>query len=1205
MPLSSSHAWQRLGTKFTACLTIFALQISSLTPAWAALSQKPLLTSTDNTPKPNVMLTLDTSGSMNFRHMPETSAKITVGATTYDIPMGGSLVWLHIAGDNYYDMKPTSRSQGNYGGIMSADKNLGANTEALKTQIYFRSPDINSIYYNPRERYLPWAKADGTRYAEASTLKAGVVDISAVPVDPRNFKGTTVDLQTTQLDSQNKPVFWPGIYYLLDFHTSANPTDTNNYTLIDVNDPKFFPIQKIKDSNGKSKRSDCANADTCTQAEERANFANWFTYYRTRILLTKAALSETFYQIDEIARLGWTTLRWARQNPTNGILQRLQPLTVGHRSKFITDLQTTEPFLAGDSTPLRRALITVGQYFQDATINGPWNDNLSPAASDAKKASACRRSFNIMTTDGYYNNDALSRDERVGNADSGKGKPLEDAYSDTLADFAYKYWATDLQSTIDNKLTASTKDSATWQHLTQFTVSIGVTGTLNPNTDLPALTAGTKAWPNPNPESITLTPEAKIDDLWHAAVNSGGAYYSVKNSADLKAAFNSALKSTNITPRKEGGVALAGTTIQVGTRKYIPKYVQSDWSGDLEAYILDATGAVVDANLSTPAIDPAWRASDKLPATRNLITAAPSGGSPIRTQGVSFTWGTMGSANQAAMTAEGSASLVDYIRGSAENEGSSDDQFRVRTSKLGDFVDAQPVFVRDGINLRYGNLPAGGTTYGDFLSTKRSRTEGVVFLGGNDGFLHGFRDTAARSPIAETDGIEVLGYVPRGALPNLYKLAKQNYGLVGSTNEHQFFVDGQLIESDAYLSDSWHNVLVGSLGAGGKGLYALDVTSLSNLGTNSVLWDATLPDGNTPDVGSILSAPSVGPLPGGSWKVLVGNGYDSASNKAALLVYDLTNGENSSIPLAGDTTKPNGLGGLTVVRNTNQEIIGAYAGDLQGNLWRFEYRGGQLAVGYGGTPVFKAGDTHPITAAPAIIPNPAGGSMIVFGTGKLLDASDQTDLSTTQSIYGIWDPKPMTDDTSAALASTNVSDARTTKLVQQTVTKSDQTVGGYTLYNVSANAQTAGKLGWYLDLTIDPQGLRVIYPTQVIGTDYALISTVAPGNSASVDECTIASGKGINFVLPAVSGAQTDTVLDYNNDGLFDSKDTLAAAYETLNDGSDSIQPTDPVCSVDCPRPPRCPDGSIIQSTSGGLPFCPKPPWVVKDRVWKRLVNHP
>ncbi|MES2091442.1 MAG: PilC/PilY family type IV pilus protein [Pseudomonadota bacterium] len=1218
------QARQSFGKKLIACIAIIALQTQALTPAWAALSQKPLLASAGNTPKPNVMLTLDTSGSMNFRHMPESTAKVN----GINLTVTGANTYVHHPDDTY-------ENGVNYLGFMSADiKNLADESEALKQQIYFRSPDVNTIYYNPQERYTPWKKADGTSYPLALPKQA-FID----PTKQRAGIDTAIDLTKT-LEKSGEAYFWPGIYYLLKPNTPTNDTpNTASYKLYNINDPLVTSYKKH------DARTDCQSIPGfCSPDEELKNFANWFVYYRTRFLLTKAALSETFYKIENVARLGWTTILYAREHglaarPRNEnklapILKPVQPLTTAHRTLLITTLQDAN-FKAGDSTPLRQALDSVGRYFTATNAEGgPWRDDLTSVSASGTQ-SACRRSYNIMTTDGYYNNDFLKDDQLVGNFDgTSHAKQVRsaistgdnsyaptslttDTYENTLADFALKYWLTDLQPDIADSVKATTgepADPATWQHLTQLTIGIGVAGTLNSQTDKPLLISGAKTWPNP----FSSDP-AKIDDLWHAAENSRGKFYSVKNASDLKKAIIDAIENANPLELNEGGVGLAGNTVESGTRKYVPRYDGRTWTGDLDAYVLDVQG--------TASADPIWSASKHIPdaSARKLFTSNPGGVGGVGSVGVAFTSGT-----DFQIAPPLPNDLINYIRGDASNEGFDSDQYRRRKGKLADFINSSPVFVKGNVNQRYGNLAAGGTEYASFLTAKENRTA-VVFLGSNGGFLHGFRDTL-NTPA--TDGTEIYGYAPRGVLGNLNKLSLQSYGLVGGDNEHQFLVDGPVIESDVYITKgtttSWRNVLVGALGAGGKGLYALDVTSLDDtqastgLGVNSILWDATLPPGTgaSADVGRILSAPVVGPLLGGGWVALAGNGYESDNGRAALLAYDMATGSVTSTPTSL-TESGNGLGGLTVLRNANQEIVGAYAGDLKGNLWRFERKstatGTTWVVGYGGTPVFTATigtQIQPITAAPAVIPHPAGGNMIVFGTGKLLENDDKTNLSDVQSVYGIWDKKPITSDSGTSPTETSIPTARDQWLVQQTITQVPAPAGSKSeiksVFTISSNPQTVAKRGWYLVLTnLSPAGQRVIYPVQrILDSKYVLISSIAP--SATAAECETATSSGINIILPGLSGAQRSApTIDINGDGVINALDGNYAGFGTRADGSDSVQGHDPSSSPDMTGDTK--DTVVIQSTKDKTRACPGCGGddddgikrTILDRTWKRIVNVP
>jgi type IV pilus assembly protein PilY1 len=1193
-----------LGRRIILCLTAATLQFSSLPPAWAALAQKPLLASVGARPQPNIMLTMDTSGSMNFRHMPDSTTTVNGVA----VPVVNGKTWLNHPSDDY-------QATVELAGTMPANKNE-TDSAKLLTQIKLRSPDINTIYYNPRQRYIPWAATATTRYPDASAAKAFVnplkqtasdkfIDLTANLKDPVCLEYSTIKPKECVKPDPNPPVtFWPGLYYVLNAGNTTDPTVTGNYTLYDINDAtQSFP--KYAD------RTDCSGSTTCTQAEEQKNFANWFVYYRTRMLLAKAALSETFYKLDNIARVGWTTLSYA-SNPDHRypkgfpIKSRLQPLTATNRQAFINAIQTSTSFDPTGSTPLRVTIDQVGKYFMDTSNFNPWNDTLAApdpdpdngkflarSNNDTSAKSACRRSYNILTTDGYYNDtgtdnarldkvNLINAADLVGDLDGVNSKetpphytaaaPYRDntnssqRWNNSLADYALKYWATDLQPLdtttglgIADKVAATANDPATWQHLTQFTVGIGVAGTLDPKnpdaagSDFSKLKAGTLFWPNP-----LASDPAKTDDMWHAAVNSRGAFYNVKDAQSLSKALSDAIGVAKSQTLNEGGVAVASAGFASGNRKYVPSYTTGSWQGDVSAFLLDNNGKQVGTT-------PIWQASTGVPAfaSRHLWIWNPGNGLGAPSQ---FTWGEMGSANQAAMTS-GSDDLVKYLRGDTSNEGPAAPKFRVRGGTLADFINGNPEYLQVGTNA-------------------------LVFVGGNGGFLHAFSDV---------DGHEVFGYVPRGVLPNLYKLSQQNY-------DHQYFVDGPIVISDAVLSTNASKVLIGALGAGGNGLYAINVTNLSTVTPLPVLWDNTAT--NNADVGHIFAAPEIGKLANGQWKVFVGNGFDSASGKAALLVIDLATGAIDSV--VADNGTGNGLGGVKLIRDKDQYVVAAYAGDLKGHLWRFDYvtaDNGHMSVGYSGNPLFtatsSAGAAQPITAAPTTFYQTKGGNIVLFGTGKLIEDADKSDTS-VQSIYGVWDKTP------AATSSVGLTpDAISrTNMDQMTITASTTSTG---YFDVKATTTVTAQnwMGWFMDLSIEGTnpGQRLIYPITPL-KDFALISTVTPAGLAA--ECDEGFGEGFIFLLPARTGAQyTQPVFDVDGDGVIDpAKDALAAGRrsqptgnkEVLREGP-NIRIEEPTTKVDKNDPlcnkttGKCNDGTEAKTYC--LVDC-----TIVDRVWKRLINN-
>lgn len=1141
--------------------------------AWAALSQSPLITSSGSGALPNLMLTLDTSGSMASEYMPDGSS-ISVGTRTYN----GS-----IAAE--WSTDSTLRRTGN-----------GANVASRA----LRSPQVNRIYYDPSVRYLPWKNQDATSWTAASK--------TAAYFDPTDTSAGSFNVSS--FTSGSTPTSNAVVYIL---RTGSNglyldPNTAGNYDEIDINAGSNFTKYPA--------RTDCVSkTNACSKDEELQNFANWFQFHRTRLLLTKAAMFETFAGMDTIVRLGWGQIRnglaakYCYLDPYTGLCgtyfdyfpatpsvdgvsnvkaveQGVRDLSVDHRKKLFTWIRDLD---ASGGTPLRGAMKAVGDYFSRTDASGPWSN--TPGGNDSSAPLTCRRAYNILTTDGYYN---VDRSSSIGVNDSDG-----DGVSNTLADVASYYYKKDLNSKVANGLQASTRDPATWQHLVQFTVGLGVNGTLDPTAGEPS------KWPNPNVDIDDNSPK-KNDDLWHAAVNSKGQYYSARDGATLAKSLRTAMADIRSREGSESGVAAAAPTLTDGNLKYVPTYKTGDWSGELTAYKLDAKGVVSDK---------VWTASAMLPpaASRNIVTWDAVAGTPTL-----FQWGDLSISQKGALTGV-DEKMLNFLRGDSAYEGST---FRDRTGPLGDMVGSPPLVLGGAasIDFAYGSLPTIGASYGTFLNTKRARAT-RLFIGGNDGMLHVYNGAT---------GIETFAYVPAAVHGKLASLASVNYGT--PSTPHQFYVNGPQIEADAYVkfsnesAASWHNLVVGTFGAGGKGLYLIDATDSTNLGKNAIKWE--LSAGN--DLGSIFSDPQIGVLPSGEWKVFVGNGYDSVNKKAALLIIDVATGKvDKTLVATGATTGDNGLGGVRLVKNAKKQVVAAYAGDLLGNLWRFDFvnasntansSSSDWVVGFGGSPVFvaKAADLsrQPITATPVVYPHPQGGNVVVFGTGKLLDSSDPSSNS-AQAFYGVRD-KTLSGQVSTLPAPSFTRD----DLVRQTITATPSSSRDqFDFYDVSSNSiNWATKFGWFIDLndlSATMPGLRDIYPVQRLNNEFVLMTAVAPSPSTG-SSCGISEGKSISFVLPALTGGQYEApVLDVTGDGIVNSKsnkipvDARSSGFSTgalgevlyvhsvggggsaIGDGGEGTTDGNE-------------DSGTLQDSKGGLTIdLPSGDVEVKSRVWRTLVRPP
>ncbi|MGH6647475.1 pilus assembly protein [Aquabacterium sp.] len=1280
------------------------LLLNGMSPAWSAPSQSPLITRPEKRPLPNFMLTLDDSGSMTYQYLPERSFTLKNGTVTETVafPNDGK-VFLHPSElrTNIF----SGRSDGEDVHFVAADVSSGpADAGTLLHQMQMRSPQVNSIYYNPAKRYRPWKDDKGHDFSQASIANAYLNPMALAPNSTTAPTTAAVDLTDTVTPYKarwycstdagapnytpcgvsSKP-FNPAIVYLLNPNQSANEVLPTNYKLYNLNDPNassFTYNQKYAD------RTDCVVTQTstvCSKDVERQNFANWFVFYRSRLLIAQGAIPAAFADISDSIRLGWATIHSGdfsadadagSTSKESFVQQGVRSFTADHKLKFF-DWIRSRPTFAG--TPSRSALIGVGDYFQRTDEQNPWSSKPELRTSSYNPANdlTCRRSFNILVTDGYYRAETIS----VGNVDGNnltpnyaKAAPFADEESNTLADIAMKYWATDLRD-IDNNVPPLTNakayksDPATWQHLNQFMIGLGVTGTM-PTTDaqlelLANCTSTNGCWKPTGTYDL-------IDDLWHAAINSRGQYFSATDSASLTTALESALEIGRGAIQKEAGVATAAPTLINGNVKFIPEYTPIKWTGNIRAYALDASGVASPVE--------SWNAVGSLPAPESRNIFIWDAGATIP-QAIPFKPSVTNNQRNldafsapliAKMGAQASPNLVDYLRG-----GNPADNVprRVRESPLADFVNSTPLFVKNGFDLGYTSLSqdagntsrAGAGTYKAYLDTKAGRNNGALFIGGNGGMLHTF----------SSDGIERFAFVPYAGAGNLYKLARRDYG--SEANFHQFFVDGPLVESDAYIGSGttkeWTNVVLGTMGAGGRSIFALKLNSdnPSQLDASSVMWELDGPSDEVAtgsardDIGYITSEVQVGMLPNGRWKAFVGNGLDSQSGRAALLVIDLQDGTLESI--VADSSAGNGLGGVRLARNgTSKEVLAVYAGDAKGQLWRFDYvpptespdgaasaasaasstddtAGSRMVVGFKGKPLFTARDpllvAQPITAAPVLRPHPNGGRLLVFGTGRLFSDAD-SDTTQTQTIYGIWDEVKELDTSGAApspvLSSGIDARAPASLLVKQeinkvtTVTQLDadgkplpelgadrlplkDSSGNIiyqtsTFYGLTSNSVDWGqKKGWLLDLIMPTTSTtsdhpRVIYTPDLFGQSVYVTALTPAQNKESCSASTTTNGYG--FLLKFFTGAQQiQASFDTNGNGVLDKTDISAAGVRVPAGPQTIMTRQSPLdFETGAGATPGCVAGSAQGAYgSRGIQDCEAAK--VTDRIWRQLLNPP
>lgn len=842
---------------------------------------------------------------------------------------------------------------------------------------------------------------------------------------------------------------------------------------------------------------------------EKSNFATWYSYYRTRIKTAKGGAAEAFNTQGNKVRVGYRSLwqngsnnldipvqdgndgRFVNNDGTNG-----NPSTTS-RAKWFNRLFRAS---ASSGTPLQSILDGAGQYFQSNAASGPYGPE---SGTDQL---SCRQNFTVLTTDGYWNNGAVSTGTG-GDGSNGtlitnglpasdlnykayqytRPAPFADGNTNTLADVAMKYWKTDLRTDLTNNVPSEYsniasennqvgKDPAFWQHMVTFTISIGLKAAsgLSSVSEVNASTT----WAAPGDDDVD-----NIDDLLHAAVNGRGTFVSASNPQAFADGLEAALAKINERTASFSNVgATSSTNLNTGTLIFSASYVSGRWTGLLRAENA-LTGAEVWKTTNAGSI-PSY-------ASRNIITR---GGT--LTGGVGAT-GTGGGATfptvqqTAALVRTGGpanyevtgADNASYIRGNQIKEGVSPGKLRPRSTLLGDIVDSSPTYVADS---------------------------NTVYIGANDGMLHAFN---------AANGQELFAYIP-GIINfgNLADLSRRDY-------DHRWFVDGPISVSSRSLSpDGTKNILVGALGRGGKGVYALDVTTPASFGAGNVKWErnSTSATPASDNMGLVLGKPVMAKVRNGTSTsaVVLGNGVNSGSDKAVLIVLNMDNG-NVIREIPTDNTTNNGLFAPTgIYAADGKTLVYAYAGDLQGNVWKFDLTS-NTPGSWSAKKIFHAEKTtgvpQPITGGIASAVDPRTNQRwIFFGTGSFLTSADANDVAANkQSVYGVM------DDITTGSAYTR------SNLTARSVT-SDGAGERYFQDLVGLTNK-----GWYIDLPDD--GERMVLDAQVDGS-YLQFNTMMPsGNS-----CADAAGSGyINAITPfSDMAASTKSYFDLDGDGNTDDAGT-------------------------------------------------------------------
>jgi type IV pilus assembly protein PilY1 len=1174
-PRAGRHLAKRIVAGAT--LVSFIATPSYTMAALTEISNAPLASASTAQIPPNVMFVLDASGSMNSEHMPDNI-------------------------NGRYD-----------------NKRVGSMSHLC-----------NTLYYNPSVTYPPAKKADGSSFANAS--------FSSAENDPFSSDSPS---GTTDLRSKFRP--WGDWGETRGSYFQYTGADWNGLTATQ-RDTECRRDGGGGDGTGKNGWTTTNWKKVEVSAAEEQNFANWFSYYRTRLLLMKSAAGHAFNSLNDSFRVGFITIcpqdnADCDSDTTNYTVSaskylKIDNFTATHKQAWYNKFYAQR---GSSYTPLRQALSRVGRHYGGKT------DGINSGMPDDPIQYSCQQNFAILTTDGYWNYgygrriDGSTMDQQDGNflvtpypmldgqmvtqttvttdeeyyhrwrdncsgstdgytrrqrrtktvitsVDPQGNSTSSTSYSpdsqgtqtsgcwpsgptswttigtpvvstpvpgslggvaNTLADVAAYYYNTDLRpagaknakgdlvdtDNVPKSGDGIEDDKAKHQHMTTFTLGLGVSGTLNfqddykkGTGDFPALRDGTKVWPNPDPfNSSNDQNPSRIDDLWHAAVNGRGQAFSATDPVSLAVSLTTAL--TAIQAQLASAAAAATSSLEptlTDRLVFTPTYTTAEWSGEVQAHEIDLASGAVQT-------DKIWSAQEKLDArvnakcdTRKILLHRPGAANNL----VDFTWNTdtcdtsgapvgspasaldateqafFGSTQVSTLTqwglmtdgtaptvnqkaAAAGANIVNFVRGQRGKEqfepNDLDKLYRSRQHVLGDIVNSQPVYVRQPY-FEYGD-----TGYSDFKTTYKDRTA-MVYVAANDGMLHAFNGTSDKV----AGGEESWAIIPREVLPRLHRLADTNWSKL-----HEYTVDGTPTVGDVYdpLAKEWRTIMVAPLNKGGRAYYAIDITDPDPTKVK-MLWEFS--NASDSDLGYSYGNPIISKLENGQWVVFVTSGLNNVSpgdGQGYLYVLDAMTGAliHKIGTKVGSTGTPSGLtkirnwvGGNASVDNTTARVYGV---DLQGNVWRFDVNN-KLGNPSGPSAellatVKDAYDiAQPITTRPELAEVGSPPTPFVYvATGRYLGASDVTDKQ-VQSIYAIRDPltsTPVTNLRSELTKRTMTTDG-TNRFTCTTAQKDDPT----------CDPNNSPK-GWYVDLIDTGERVNVDMKLQ-LGT--LVVASNVPGNTA-------------------------------------------------------------------------------------------------------------
>jgi len=1046
----------------------------------------------------------------------------------------------------------------------------------------FADPSLNKVYYNPNIEYRPPIGADGVEFANSSFTNAKIDGFDDRTNAPR------VDLSQNFIPIGEYYYYWDG-NYSVRFARIPNTPGVDTVNTGTYND--YYPNQTTRNASGRAAFYYNGNTLVTVPASQQTNFANWYTFYSNRLKMGKTAVSRAFATFGPNFKIAWQQLN------NNTTFPALDKFELDHRDDFF-DWLFAVPSNGG--TPLRNAFYRAGSLFQKessyssvdfnanitcqqnfhiALSDGEWNGSFSPSVyQDETSVASGLRGDSDKLYGAYTGND----DQQI--------YPKSESGT-TLSDIAYHFWSTDLMTgtyyknnvkrfkgdytNMDGTTIEFTdvdewknpafvwnpkNDPAYWQHLVTYNVGMGLEAsrTVDYINDVAAgnapdcpldvnltareavyrgLRTGSCAWPN------ATNGANKIDDVWHASINSRGDFFSANDPQELTDALNAVVNSILERLSRGSTSSVSSGVVTSSTKAYTPGFDSSNWTGNLFSRSVNSDGTFGDIewDLSchlTGGNCEATGESVTKQTTRRVYTRNTNNGNRVRFKSDMTNNNVLSRFNESSEELRtrlniSTPDLISYLLGNQDLEIKNNGALRNRASVLSDIVHSSPL-VQVGPTATYNDLfwtensaeeaaYVLGKSYEKYKIDNQDRLN-LTYIGSNSGMLH-----AVNIEDGNKQGQERWAYIPTKALENIHKLADPLY-------QHWSYVDNTPVIGDAFINSNWNTVLVSGMRYGGQAYFALNVTDTTS-NKPELMWEFS--DEDDADMGYSYGKVSIARIAStGDWVAFIPNGYNNSQKdypslpdddpkniigdgSAVLYVVRLSDGHLLAKLDTNVGTKdtPNGMapampvvskfyggpGGTTPSTHNEDGANIAYAGDLYGNLWRFNLNSADPSDWEKSTNIKMVVEARgikeqPITTQPRVLNFPGPNkskerdNIVMFATGKYIEIPDRSiNLVADQYVVGILDGPD----------ATSTSQINSTQLKEQTMIVDDN-IRQFSTYN-NVDYTNSNVKGWKFKLS--QKGERVANPMALFGSEFLLVtSTVTAGE----DPC---EAGGVSWLL--------------------------------------------------------------------------------------------